>query len=119
MRMQRHGLLVTGPLLAADSKERQLLAVLESNAPRAEKAITCKHLAVHGTKDAVPALAALLPDEQLTSWARIALEAIPDPAAAAALRRALGELKGRVLVGVINSIGVRRDAEAVDGLGGG
>jgi hypothetical protein len=37
---------------------------------------------------AVPALAALLTDEQLAAWARIALEAIPDPAADQALREA-------------------------------
>ena len=73
-------------------------------------------MAVHGTGDAVPALAPLLADDQLASWARIALEVIPDPAADEALRQAMGKLKGRLLVGVINSIGVRRDAKAVDGL---
>ena len=34
-----------------------------------------------GTKAAVPDLARLLADEQLSSWARIALEAIPEPSA--------------------------------------
>ncbi|MGB2861994.1 MAG: HEAT repeat domain-containing protein, partial [Sedimentisphaerales bacterium] len=46
----------------------------------------------------------------------IALEAIPGPVADAALRDALGKLQGRLLVGVINSIGVRRDVHAVDTL---
>ncbi|MFV2067935.1 MAG: HEAT repeat domain-containing protein [Pirellulales bacterium] len=101
---------------AADAKEGQLIGVLQSDAPKSEKAITCKRLAVYGTKKAVPALAALLPDAELTSWSRIALEAIPDPAADAALRDALGKLDGQLLIGVINSIGVRRDAGAVDGL---
>ena len=100
----------------AGEKERPLIAVLQSNAPSQEKAITCKRLAVCGSKAAVPALAALLPDKELASWARIALEAIPDPAADEALRQAMGGLKGRLLVGVINSIGVRRDAKAVDAL---
>ncbi len=58
----------------------------------------------------------MLADPQLASWARIALEAIPGPAADAALRRALGKLQGNLLVGVINSIGVRRDPKAVSGL---
>ncbi len=66
--------------------------------------------------DAVPALAALLPNEHLASWARIALEAIPDRAVDAALRDALTTLNGRQAIGVINSIGVRRDADAVDEL---
>ena len=61
-------------------------------------------------------LAALLPDKELSSWARIPLEAIPDPAADAALREAMGKVQGRLLIGVINSIGVRRDAQAVDSL---
>ena len=35
----------------------------------------------------------------------------------AALREAAGRLQGKLLVGVVNSIGVRRDAKAVDLLG--
>ena len=97
----------------AGNQEGQLIALLQSDAPPADKAITCKKLAVIGTKDAVPALAALLPDKDLTSWARTALEVIPDPAADDALRAALDKVNGRVLIGVINSIGVRRDAQAV------
>ncbi len=97
-------------------KELKLIGVLQSDAPAQEKAITCKQLAVYGTQEAVPALAALLADPHLASWARIALEAIPGPAADAALRDAMGKVQGRLLVGVINSIGVRCDAQAVDGL---
>lgn len=96
--------------------ELKLISVLRSDAPSAEKAITCKRLAVYGTKDAVPAVAPLLADKELSSWARIALEAIPGPEADAALRDAMGKTQGMLLVGVINSIGVRRDAGAVDGL---
>ncbi len=107
---------------AADSqsspaeKERAQIRLLQSNAPPAEKALVCKQLAIYGTKDAVPVLAPLLSDQQLASWARIALEAIPDAAADAALRSAMGKLKGKLLIGVINSIAVRRDPKAVGGL---
>ena len=100
----------------AAGRERRLLAVLQSGAPAAEKAITCKRLALCGSGEAVPALAPLLADPQLASWARIALEAIPDPAADAALCQALGSLRGRLLVGAINSLGVRRPAAAVPAL---
>ena len=48
--------------------------------------------------------------------ARYGLEPIPDPAVDAALRDALGKVKGRLLVGVIGSIGVRRDPKAVPAL---
>jgi HEAT repeat protein len=64
----------------------------------------------------VPALAALLPNKDLSSWARIALEVIPDRSADAALRDAMAKVQGRLLVGVINSIGVRRDTAAVEPL---
>lgn len=97
-------------------RERELLAVLRSDAPAAEKAITCKHLAIYGSSEAVPELARLLADEQLASWARIALEAIPGAAAGEALRKATDSLQGKLLVGTINSIGVRRDAGAADSL---
>jgi len=98
---------------AADERQQKLIEVLLSDAPKAEKAITCKRLTLCGDKDAVPALAALLADEELASWALIPLEAIPGPEADAALRDAAGKLKGRLLIGVINSISVRGDAEAV------
>jgi HEAT repeat protein len=96
-----------------ESQEAKLIAVLQSNAAPQDKAITCKRLAICGTKAAVPALAALLADEQLASWARIGLEAIPDPAVDAALREAAGKLKGPLQIGAINSLATRRDPLAV------
>jgi hypothetical protein len=101
---------------ASIEKERQLLAVLRSGAAAAEKAVACKRLAIDGSSAAVPDLKRLLSDEQLASWARIALEAIPGAEADEALRTAAGSLQGKLLVGTINSIGVRRDAKAVDPL---
>ena len=99
---------------ADEAKEKELLAVLRSDAPASEKAITCKRLAIFGSSESVADLAKLLPDPQLSSWARIALEAIPGAAADEALRKASESLEGHLLIGTINSIGVRRDAGAVD-----
>jgi len=110
----------SSPLRAADDikaspeKEKESLAVLQSDAPAADKALACKKLALDGSAAAVPELAKLLPDPQLHSWARIALEAIPGNEASAALRKAADSLEGRLLIGVINSLGIRRDAEAVE-----
>jgi HEAT repeat protein len=101
---------------ASPEKEHELLAVLRSDAPSADKAIACKNLAIHGSSTSVADLAKLLPDAQLSSWARIALEAIPGDEASAALKSATETLEGRLLVGTINSIGVRRDASSVDKL---
>ena len=101
---------------SATDKQRKLIAILQADAPPQDKAIPCKQLAIYGNKDAVPALAPLLSDKDLASWARIALEAIPGPEADAALRASLPKLQGDLLIGAINSIGVRRDAKAVDAL---
>jgi len=94
--------------------EADLIAVLRSDAAEADKALACKQLAVKGSAAAVGDLAALLANDRLASWARIPLEAIPGPEADAALRKAAGSLSGKLLVGVINSIGVKRDAAATD-----
>jgi len=101
---------------AAAERQARLIALLQSDAPPAEKAITCKQLAIFGNQEAVPALAPLLANPELASWARIALEAIPGAAADEALREASGKVQGKLLVGVINSIAVRRDSKAVAGL---
>ncbi|MCP4888526.1 MAG: hypothetical protein GY904_18165 [Planctomycetaceae bacterium] len=99
---------------ASSEIEKSLIEVLQSEASPAEKAIACKKLAVDGTSEAVPELAKLLPNEQLSSWARIALEAIPGEESSEALRAAAQSLDGRLQVGMINSIGARRDPQAVD-----
>ena len=103
--------------VAAKQDEPKLIAVIQNpNASQKDKVDACRQLAIVGTKNAVAPLAALLGDEQLSHMARYALEPIADPAVDAALRDALGKVKGKPLVGVITSIGVRRDAEAVQPL---
>ena len=99
-----------------DAEVAELVAVLQSDAAPFDKAQACQRLALVGTREAVPALAALLADERLSSHARFGLEPIPDPSVDDALRDALGKLHGRLLAGVIHSIGVRRDVKAVGAL---
>jgi HEAT repeat protein len=96
--------------------EEELIAVLRSDAAVKEKADACRQLARVGTGNAVPALAGLLGDEVVSHMARYALETIADPRVDAALRAALGELKGRRLAGAIGSVGVRRDLSATPAL---
>ncbi len=102
--------------VATMEKEADLIGILTGDAPAADKAMACKRLAVYGSAEAAPELAKLLSNEQLSSWARIALENIPGPKVDEALRAASETLKGRLLVGTLNSIGVRRDAGAVEAL---
>jgi HEAT repeat protein len=98
--------------------ESELLAILRSDAADAEKALACKNLAIHGSSAAVSELAKLLPNERLSSWGRTAIEAIPGAASDEALRNAASSLEGRLLVGMINSIGIRKDEAAVALLSG-
>ncbi len=106
-------LLLAGQAFAQEDK---LLAILKSDAPLKEKGDACRELAQAGTKQAVPVLAPLLADEQLSHMARFALEPIADPSVDVALRDALGKVKGRLLVGVISSLGVRKDTQAIEPL---
>jgi len=99
-------------------REAKLIAVLKSDGPLKDKADACRELSLVGTKEAVAPLAKLLGDEKLSHLARYGLEPIPDPAVDEALRSALGKLKGRPLIGVIGSLGVRRDSKAIESLSG-
>src|SRR5436309_1594427 len=89
--------LLTEGFAAEMDQTRQLVATLQSGASLAERARACQQLAIVGTAEAVPALAALLADDKLGNYARDALEVMPDPAAGAALRAALGTLQGDLL----------------------
>ncbi len=100
----------------AREREAKALGTLRSDAPQKDKMDACKELTRVGGAASVPVLAALLADEKLSHMARYALEHIPDPSADAALRNALGKLKGSLLAGVASSIGARRDSKAVEAL---
>lgn len=94
-----------------------LLSILESDGSGVfEKAKACQRLARVGDDSAVPALASLLADENLSHYARTALEPMPGAEPDRAFRKALGELEGAPLVGVINSVGWRRDPNALSQL---
>lgn len=103
--------------LMQEKDPARLVAVLRSaDASLFDKAKACQRLAAIGTPEAVPVLARLLDDQKLAHYARFGLEAMPFPAVDEALREAMGRLSGMHLVGVINSIGFRRDARAVPAL---
>jgi HEAT repeat protein len=97
--------------LAVEWDEAGALAVLASDTQM--KARACQALAVVGGPESVLSLAALLGNQELASYARTALEVIDDPSASKALRAALPNLNGRLLSGVITSLGVRGDEAAV------
>jgi HEAT repeat protein len=103
------------PITAMPNDEDTAIATLSSDAKTEEKARACQKLAIIGSSKSVPTLAALLGDEKLASHARSGLENIKDASAGEALCKAL-DLSGRLLAGVIVSLGVRRVTAAVPAL---
>jgi HEAT repeat protein len=96
---------------------QQLVAMVkDSNSTLFQKAIACKRLSIIGGREAVQPMAALLSHPQLACYARFGLEPIPDPSVDDALRAALPKLTGKLQIGVIHSIGFRKDTKALNAL---
>ena len=95
-----------------------LAAILESEAATDAKHFACRQLAPIGTQEQVPALAKLLTDKDIAQMARYALARIPGEAADRALIGASGPDGGADKLGIINTLGNRRTAGAVEPLTG-
>lgn len=103
-------------LVSAADKEAALIALLA--VPENEKFEACRKLASIGTQASVAPLVAMLEDARLSHMARYGLETNPDPGVDQAFRDILAKPKdkriaSRTLIGIIGSVGVRRDPEAV------
>lgn len=97
--------------------EKRLGELLATGATQAAKEYACRKLCLVGSAASVPALAPLLAQKDFSHMARFALERIDAPEAAAALRSGLDSLDGDLRIGVIGSLGSRRDAASVPTLG--
>jgi len=96
--------------------ESALLDVVQSDATLPAKEYACRKLALIGTSRCVPVLAGMLLNAELSDRALLALEAIPDASVDDALRTALPSAEGTLRVGIVNTLGERRDADAVPAL---
>jgi len=96
--------------------EQQLIQVLTSTASPREKDAACEKLKHVGTRRCVPAVSALLLDQQLSDSARYVLEAMPIAEAGQALLTALPQASGLIQIGIINSLGVRGETRATPAL---
>lgn len=105
-------ILLAAPGVRAD-EEQDLIATLQSAASLPEKCAACQKLRILGTAKSVPALAALLSQERTSHAARYALEAMPGPEPGAALREALSQTSGPIKMGLVDSLGWRREPESV------
>ena len=112
--------LLSAPVPGAESnrdrEESRLLAVLASAAPLAERESAVVRLHRVGSERAVPELAKLLSDAELSHAARHALEPMPFASAGRALAEALTTTAGPVRLGLISSLASRREMTAVPAL---
>ncbi len=109
-------LLLVAVQAADTTEEQQLIAVLQSGRSPQDKDAACARLKRIATREAVPALAGLLVDEQLSHSARYVLESLPGPEAQQALIDSLARTQGLTKVGIVNSLAVRADGQAVPSL---
>jgi len=96
--------------------EQRLLKVLQSRATNDCKRFIFLQLEQIGSVRSVKVLAKLLRNRHLSHSARKVLTHMPSAEAAAALREAMGKLKGAYLIGVIDSVAHRGDEQAVEAL---
>ncbi len=113
LRILLAGVLAWSATLLRAEEEQDLIATLQSTASAPQKWAACQRLRIIGTAKAVPALATLLTEEGLSQAARHALEALPSPAADAALGDALEKTTGLLKAGVIDSLGRRGELSSV------
>lgn len=100
------------------AQKRQLagqLAVILQDAQTspAAKLFICQQLRVVGGDAEVPLLARLLAEPETADPARLALQSMPGEQSGQALRSALDQAKGNHLIGIVNSLGERRERKAV------
>ena len=90
------------------------LKFLQSDATPAGKEAAFRALSLVGSNASIPVLAPLLTQVDTAEMARYALAAIPGAAVDEALRKGLAAAPSdRIKVGIINSLGRRRDSKSV------
>ena len=105
---------VSGMVAATrDNLTARMAALLSTDASSACQQFLCRELAIVGSESEVGALAPLLVEEKYSDMARYALEGTRGAKTCEALRAALGKTTGRTRIGIINSLGVLKDASSV------
>ena len=98
--------------------EEALLEVSRADVATGAKRGVCKSLSLIATERSIPTLEKMLSGTETCDMARYVLERMPSGGADAALRRALAASRGRDRVGIVHSIGNRKDPAAVAALAG-
>lgn len=94
--------------------EERLLKILENpKSTFAARQFVCRMLGRIGPELSLPQLSQLLRDEKLSNAARLAMQGFESEEIDRILRNSLNDLDGELLIGVIGTIGQRRDLDAV------
>jgi HEAT repeat protein len=93
--------------------EARLLKFLQSDATAAGKDFAFRELGLIATNASIPVLTPMLTRADTAEMARYALARIPGPAVDEALRNSLDKATGNIKIGIVNSLGQRRDAKSV------
>ncbi|MCD6393685.1 MAG: HEAT repeat domain-containing protein [Planctomycetes bacterium] len=94
--------------------EQKLIAVVASkDATQAGKAVACRFLQQIGSDKCIAAVSGLLSDEILSDYARLVLERLKSAEADKAMRDALEQAPDIAKVGILASLGERRDIKAL------
>ena len=96
--------------------ELGFIRILTEPASYEARKFACEQLAIIGTADAVPALAAMLEDPNSAHIACLALRDNPSAHADHSLRAALPQAEGKTRIQIIHTLGDRRDPESVSPL---
>ncbi len=102
--------------IAAQQLERELIRRLCESDSIAAREYICSKLNLIATEASIPALVPLLEHEPLATAARRVLQSMPGSAAGKALRLSLEQTKGPSRLGIINSLGVRRETASLRAL---
>lgn len=110
-------LLQKTPVIQHAAIEDSLIAVVSAkDATQDGKACACRMLQQIGTEKCIPAVSGLLKDELLSHYALLVLERMKSPKADAAMLATLDSAPDKAKPGIMGSLGVRRDANAVETL---
>lgn len=101
---------------ARNELELRLVTALKDGGSAVAREFICSKLTLIGSSSCVPALIDQLAHAEFATAALNALEAIPGNQATEALRSSLAKTEGLQKIGVINSLGAKRDADSVKAL---
>ncbi len=93
--------------------EKEMIKFLLSDATPDAKRYVCSKLGEIGSQASVPTLTDLLQVPELSDSARFALERIPGEMSASSLRNALQTTSGKNRIGIITSLGLRKDVKSI------